>query len=114
MVAIALQYFLILPLQCANSNFRAFSREFFTIIFATIFIIVTGASIVNKLGKLEQRLETRAQENETLIDKLQQGLIIISQERQEPGGKEDSGTDTLVLCNIKAECILRQRESQEQ
>ena len=47
-------------------------------LFGAVFLFSFGAAIVNLVRRLEQRLVTRAEENEKLINKMQHGLLIIT------------------------------------
>ena len=48
-------------------------------LFGAVFLFSMGAAIVNLVRRLEQRLVTRAEENEKLINKMQHGLLIITE-----------------------------------
>lgn len=64
--------------------------------------------MVNLVRRLEQRLVTRAEENENLIDKMKHGLLVFSHGTQKEEQKDVCDSDTLVLCNLKAESMIKQ------
>lgn len=64
------------PIIAADWNLQAMSIFMTLEVLGAVFIFSMGAAIVNYVRRLEHRLETRATENENLINKMPEGLLV--------------------------------------
>lgn len=74
----------------------------------SILIFAIGAVSLNAVRRLEERLITRGEENEKLINKIPNGLLVITHDLQKTRGRVASSTETLVLSNSHAESIIKE------
>lgn len=102
-LAVALKSFVLAPLFIVDWAPHLIVQRTLYEALGAVFCFSIGAVCLNYVRRLEQRQITRGEENQKLINKIPNGLLVISQERDKAAGI----TETLVLSNIKAETIIK-------